>query len=275
MTKPSKLAKRFGPWALVTGASSGIGAEFARQLAAQGFNIALAARRGELLQRVAEDLKGKHGCATRCVVVDLSEQESVSRLDLELSDVDVGLVVSNAGTGQPGHFLEQDQAELLARFRLNALSHLNLAYTFGRRLARRGGGGLILGGAMGASHGIPFAATDAGSKASVQSLGESLHIELKRKNIRVMTLVVPPTNTAIIEKFGLDPADMPMKPMSARQCVSEALRDFKRNRSLSLPGALNRFMAGIIPTGFMRAMMGKMIEQTLAKGEKRRSLAAG
>jgi short-subunit dehydrogenase len=269
MTQHSTFAGKYGPWALVTGASSGIGAEFVRRLAEEGFNVALAARRGDLLEALAKDIAQKFGVATRCVVVDLSEETAVDALDAQLRDLDVGLVVSNAGTGQPGHFLGQDHREQLVRFRLNALSHFNIAYTFAERFARRGGGGLILGGAMGAAHGIPFAATDAGTKALVQSLGESLHVELKRKRIQVMTLVVPPTNTAIITKFGLDPADMPMKPMGVDQCVSEALRHFKQGRSLSLPGGLNRFLSGIIPTRIMRAMMGKMIEQTLAEREKR------
>ena len=108
----------------------------------------------------------------------------------------------------------------------------------------------------------------------VQSLGESLHIELKQKRIQVMTLVVPPTNTAIIEKFGLDPSEMPMKPMKpmgVEQCVSEAPLHFKQGRSLSLPGALNRFFMRVMPTKVIRILMGKMIEQTLAKGDKRRN----
>ena len=275
MKTPSTFTKQFGPWALVTGASSGIGAEFVRRLAAEGFNIALAARRGNLLQTLAAEVERRHGITTRCVVVNLSEEDAVDKLDQQLRDIDVGLVVSNAGTGQPGHFLEQDHRELLERFRLNALSHLNIAYAFGTRLAKRGGGGILFGGAMGAFHGIPFAATDAGSKALVQSLGKSLHLELKRKNIRVMTLVVPPTNTAIITKFGLDPADMPMKPMSVQQCVSEALGHFKQGRSLSLPGAFNRLFSVMMPMKLMRIMMGKMIEQTLAKNAKREPRTAG
>jgi uncharacterized protein len=205
MTHHSKFAEQYGPWAVVTGASSGIGAEFVRQLAAEGFNVVLAARRGELLRTLAEDVERRCAVRARCVVVDLSEESAVDTLLAEVKDLDVGLVVSNAGTGQPGHFLDQDHREQLKRFRLNALSHLNIAYAFGGRLARRGGGGLILGGAMGAAQGIPFSACDACSKALVQSLGESLHIELKRKRIQVMTSSSPPRTLPSSRNSGSTP----------------------------------------------------------------------
>jgi short-subunit dehydrogenase len=256
---------KFGPWAVVTGASSGIGSEFARLIAAQGLNVVLAARRETLLDALAAELTDRFKVETRTVAVDLSLEDASERLSRAVSDLDVGLVVSNAGTGAPGRFLEQDHGEQLERFRLNALAHLNIAYAFGQRFARRGGGGLILGGAMGAEHGIPFMAADAGSKALVQSLGESLHLELKERGIQVMTLVVPPTDTAILAKFGLDPSQMPMKPMSPKQCASEALRDFRKGRSKSLPGRVNRIMSAVIPAPIARVMMGKMIQRTLSR----------
>jgi uncharacterized protein len=261
----SGLSNRFGPWALVTGASSGIGAEFARQLASAGLNVVLAARREALLDQLGQDLQRQFGIVTRSIRIDLSEADASARLSAAVDDLDIGLVVSNAGTGHPGSFLNEDRDELLQRFRLNALSHLDIAYHFSRKLAVRGGGGLILGGAMGAAHGIPFMANDAGSKAFVQSLGESLHMELKRKGVHVTVLVVPPTDTAILTKFGLDPATMPMKPMSPRQCVAEAIEAIQRNQSLCLPGTTNRLMKALIPVGVARNLMGKMIEQTLAK----------
>jgi uncharacterized protein len=265
MMTNSKFLRQYGPWALVTGASSGIGAEFARQLARQGFHVALAARREDLLNEIGTELSRDFGVETRSIVVDLSEDTGVDRLGSAVADLDIGLVVSNAGTGNPGHFLHQDHEEQLRLFRLNALSHLNVARLFGQRLVRRGGGGLLLGGAMGAAKGIPFSANDAGAKAFVQSLGESLHVELRRQGVHVMTLVVPPTDTAIIKKFGLDPETMPMKPMSAVKCVSEALRGFRNKKSLMLPGRANRILSAIIPTFIMRALMGKMLEQTLAR----------
>lgn len=265
MKTSSDFLRLYGPWALVTGASSGIGAEFARQLAAEGFCIVLAARRGELLNALSADLSQRFGVETRVVTIDLSEEDAVERLGRSVDDLDIGLVVSNAGTGNPGHFLKQDHAEQLRLFRLNALSHLNIAHLFGRRLAQRGGGGLLLGGAMGAVQGIPFSANDAGAKALVQSLGESLHVELRRQGVHVMTHVVPPTDTAIIRKFGLDPSTMPMKPMSTTQCVSETLKAFRKRKSSFLPGRINRIVSMVVPTFIMRVMMGRMIEHTLAK----------
>jgi short-subunit dehydrogenase len=106
---------------------------------------------------------------------------------------------------------------------------------------------------MGAAHDMPVSANDAGAKALVQSLGESLHVELRRNRIQVMTLVVPPTNTAIIEKVG-------MKPMSTTRCVSAVLRAFRRLARCALPGMANRIMSTIIPTSAMHVMMGWMIE---------------
>ena len=269
MRKSSSFLGRYGPWALVTGASSGIGAEFARQLAAEGFHIVLVARREALLNELAAELSARCGIESRVVVVDLSEDAAVDHLGEAVRDLDIGLVISNAGTGNPGHFLNQDHPEQLRLFRLNALSHLNIAHLFGQRLAQRGGGGLLLGGAMGAAHGIPFSANDAGAKALVQSLGESLHVELRRQGVRVMTLVVPPTDTAIIRKFGLDPATMPLKPMSTTQCVSETLHAFRKGKSSFLPGRTNRILRAIVPSFVMRSMMGRMIEQTLAKQNER------
>jgi uncharacterized protein len=264
-TRNASFNKIYGPWTLVTGASSGIGAEFARQLASAGLNVALAARRKSLLDSLGEQLRREFHIDTRTVVVDLSRESAAVALAHAVTDLDIGLVVSNAGTGSPARFLDENHEEQLERFRLNALSHLSIAYLFGRRLAQRGQGGLILGGALGAIDGIPFMATDAAAKALVQSLGESLHIELGRRSIRVMTLVVPPTNTAIIAKFGLDPATMPMKPMSAQQCVSEALRAFRKGRSASIPGALNRTLNALVPASLKRSMMAQMIERTLAR----------
>jgi short-subunit dehydrogenase len=267
--------ERFGPWALVTGASSGIGREFARQLAASGINVVLVARRHALLEEAGQEFAKKYGVQYRAIAADLSREGFLHPIIQTTQELDIGLVVSNAGTATPGEFIKADREALVGMLRLNALAHLDIAHHFGRRLAERGRGGLVLCGAMGAAHGIPYVANDSGAKAYVQSLGESLHIELKAHNVNATVLVVGPTQTAIIDKFGLDPKDMPMKPMTTAQCVFEAFDALHRDQSSRLSGRMNRLMSALIPTSVSRRMMGKMMAKTLADKEAKLQVPAG
>jgi short-subunit dehydrogenase len=256
--------ERFGPWALITGASSGIGKEFARQIAASGINVVLVARREYLLEEAGAEFRKAYGVEYRSIAADLSENTFMDRLIPATDDLDIGLVVSNAGTANPGEFLKRDRDELVGLVRLNAQSQLDIAHHFGRRLAKRRRGGIVLGGAMGAVSGIPYAANESGTKSFVQSFGEALHVELKPMGVNVTVLVVGPTQTAIIDKFGLDPKAMPMKPMTVEQCVSEGLVALQKNRSTILPGRMNRVMDSLMPASLARAIMGKMMAKALS-----------
>ena len=256
--------KRFGPWALVTGASSGIGKEFARQIAASGINIVLVARREDLLKEVGVEFSKRYGVEHRVVVLDVSREDFIRQLASATDDLDIGLVVSNAGTGNPGEFLKLDRQLLEETLRLNTMSHLDIAHYFGGKLAERRRGGLILVGAMGAENGIPCMANDGGAKAYVHSLGEALHYEFKPLGVYVTVLAAGFTNTAVLEKFGLDPKTMPMKPMSVEQCVSEGLSGLLKNRSRIVPGRLNRIMNALVPASLARKMEADLLGKGLA-----------
>ena len=256
--------QQFGPWALVTGASSGIGREFARQTAAAGINVVLVARRETTLievgRSIAKDFKVQH----RVIVMDLSQEGFVSKLAEHTKDLDIGLVVSNAGTPNPGEFLKLDRQLLEETLRLNTMSHLDIAHHFGRKLAERRRGGLILVGAMGAENGIPRITNDAAAKSYVHSLGEALHYEFKPLGVYVTVLAAGFTDTAVLEKFGLDPNTMPLKPMSVEQCVSEALRGLRKNRSRIVPGRLNRILNALVPASLARKMEADLLGKGLA-----------
>jgi len=255
---------RFGPWALITGASSGIGREFARQIAASGINVVLVARREALLNEAGAEFSSTYGIEHRVVAADLSDEGFMGNLRPATEGLDIGLVVSNAGTPNPGEFLKLERNELARLLRLNTLAHLDIAHHFGQGLLQRRRGGIVFSGAMGAVQGIPYVANECGGKSYVQSFGESLHAEWAPFGIHVTVLVIGPTQTAIIEKFGFDPATMPMKPMSAAQCVYEGLDALKRNRATHLSGRMNRIMNALIPASVSRSMMGKMIAKALA-----------
>src|SRR6202035_5577083 len=256
--------KRFGPWALVTGASSGIGKEFAQQIAASGINIVLVARREDLLNEVGVQFSKRYGVEHRVVVLDVSREDFIGRLASATNDLDIGLVVSNAGTGNPGEFLKLDRKLLRETLRLNTMSHLDIAHYFGGKLAERRRGGLILVGAMGAENGIPCMANDGGAKAYVHSLGEALHYEFKPLGVYVTVLAAGVTNTAVLEKFALDPKTMPMKPMSVEQCVSEGLSGLVKNRSRIVPGWLNRILNALVPASLGRKMLADLLGTALA-----------
>ena len=255
---------QFGPWALVTGASSGIGKEFARQIAASGINVVLVARRDALLAELGRAISQEFGVQYRALAMDLSQEGFIAGLADATDDIDIGLVVSNAGTANPGDFLKLDRQLLQATLRLNTMAHLDITHHFGAKLAKRRRGGLILVGAMGAENGIPCIANDGGAKAYIHSLVEALHYEFKPLGVYVTVLATGFADTPVLEKFGLDPKTMPMKPMSVEQCVSEGLNGLLKNRSRIVPGRLNRIMNALVPASLARKMEADMLGKGLA-----------
>lgn len=254
----------FGPWAMITGASSGIGEEFARQLAASGLHLVLVARRLSALEALGSELARTFGIQYRAVGLDLTTDDALVKLTEVTQDLDIGLVISNAGAMTAGDFLLMDYQALQSDLRLNVQTHLDLTYHFGQRLAQRGHGGLLLVASTTGLQGVPFAAEYAAAKAYVLSLGEALHVEFQKVGVHVTALSPGATDTPMIAASGFDPATMPKKPMATRQCVAEGLAALSTNRATHIPGRLNRLMAAIMPRSLATRMYGSMMRRTLA-----------
>ena len=171
MKKAALDKGQFGPWALITGASSGIGKEFARQIAASKINVVLAARREDLLKEAGVEFSKRYGVEHRVVVLDVSREDFIGQLASATDDLDIGLVVSNAGTGNPGEFLKHDRQLHRTTLRISTVANLDITHHFGAKLAKRRRGGIVLEGAMGAEAGVPRMANDGAAKAYVHSLG--------------------------------------------------------------------------------------------------------
>ncbi len=257
--------QRFGPWAIVTGASSGIGKAFAQQLAANGLHLVLVARRLPLLEALGKQLEQKYGIHYRAVGLDLTKEDFMQPLEEATHDLDIGLVISNAGAGGPEDFLATEDPSLRQVVQLNAIAHLDLAHYYGRRLAQRGGGGILLVSTMGARQPVPYTANLAASKAYVLSLGEALHVEFQKAGVSVTVLLPGPTNTPMVGDFGFGQANLPIRVMSPEQCAAEGLAALQMNRPTHIAGRMNRLMAALIPRSVVSSMFGKMMHKAVVK----------
>jgi hypothetical protein len=262
---PTLDKHRFGPWAVVTGSSSGIGKALARHLASCGINVVLVARRAAQLDSVGAEITREFSVEYRVVVADLATPQFFDLVDAATSDLDVGLVVGNAGFASPGEFLTIDRDELLRAVRLKVDANLTLVHHFGQRLVARGRGGILLVSSIGGLAGVPYVANTAGVEAYVLSLGEALHVELARSGVHVTVLMPGPTLTESMAKMGVDPSDMPMKPMTAERCAAEGLHALARNRATHVAGRMNRVIAKLLPRSLATSMMGSMIGKRFAR----------
>jgi short-subunit dehydrogenase len=206
---------RYGPLALVTGASSGIGEAFAEALAARGFDLVLVARRKDRLDTLGTRLTEQHGIVVQCLGIDLAQGDSADRILKVTEAFDIGLVVSNAGFSMKGDHAANDPASLTAMLMVNCHIPLHLTRGFIPRLRQRGRGGIILTSSIEALIGCPYSAAYSATKALVKALGEGLWAELQPDGINVLTLCPGATKTEALARSGIDPSKLQhaMDPM--------------------------------------------------------------
>jgi len=196
MSLDPQFGERYGPWALVAGASDGIGEAFARRIAQAGINVVLLARRAALLQTLASELRQQFGVATREIVVDLTADGLLPAVREATDDLEVGLVVYNAGAAHgAGHFLDRTAEAALALVALNCRGPVVLAHHFGARMRERRRGGIVLLSSLAALSGSAHIAVYSATKSFDMVLAEGLWHELKPAGVDAMCLVVGATLT--------------------------------------------------------------------------------
>lgn len=246
MRSHAAFRARYGPWALVTGAAQGLGAEFARQLAARGLRLVLVdCEAAPLAERVGE-LKASHGVELEAVVVDLSGPDFLASLGPLLDDLEIGLLVSSAARSPIGRFLEQPLPELDAVLQLNCRAPLVLSHELGHRMLSRGRGGLILVSSLSGRRGTPLVAHYAATKAYNQILGEGLWAELREQGIDVLALAPGVTDTPGFERSQPERNSLPGRLVQdCPAVVAEALGALGRTPSL-VPGRANRLASLVL-----------------------------
>lgn len=235
--------KRYGPWAVVTGASSGIGRAIALDLAAAGINAVIAARGRVELERLVAEIEQGSDVTGLVVSVDLSTLEGVLALELATRDLDVGLFVAAAGFGTAGEFLAGKEADELSMLDVNCRAVLLLSQHFGRRMVERGRGGMILFGSLVGFQGAPRAAHYSATKAYVQSLAEALHVELAPRGVDVLAAAPGPVRTG----FGAR-ARMRMGAADSAEAVARATLAALGRKMTVTPGPVSKLLTMALMT---------------------------
>src|SRR5262245_63299472 len=171
---PSEFRARYGPWALITGGSEGVGASWANAIAARGLHLVLMARRLETLEEAAARLRQGHGVDVRTVSLDITDPDLLARLDEVTHDLEIGLVVHNVGSWERDHgwFLDDTLDQGVKVIEVNCVAPMKLAHTYGQGMRDRGRGGVVLVGSMSGMAGQALEATYSAAKAFSQHFAE-------------------------------------------------------------------------------------------------------
>ena len=246
-----RFRARYGPWAVVAGASEGIGAAFCQQLAALGLNLVLIARRAEPLEQLARSLEQAHGVSTVAFSADLADEHIDQRLAPVLADKAVGLLVYNACASTIGEFMETSQDSKLASLYVNCRGPLLLLPLLLEPMRTRGQGGLVLMSSLSGFVGTAMVSTYAATKAFNQVLAEGLWEELGPHGIDVISCAAGATSTPNFLAQTPESKRKQAFPMAPEQVAHHALSRLQRG-PLTIPGRLNAF------AGFMlRRLFGR------------------
>ncbi len=251
------------PVAMITGASAGIGAEFGRRLAANGYDLVLVARRRERLDALVTKLQAAHpGLRAVALAFDLAAPESVGAIVAELArqNIAVDLLVNNAGFGAHGVFARQDAGNAAAQIAVNVNALVALTHAFVPAMVERRRGGVINLASTASFQPVPNMAVYGATKAFVLSFTEALHEELRDSGVRVVALCPGATAT---EFFGIAGERAALGPKrDVRDVVRTGLRAFDRNRAVAVDGILNAALAESIrfaPRGLVARIGGMMM----------------
>lgn len=255
-------------FALVTGASSGIGAEFSRLLAAKGYSLFITARREDRLNQLKEEIQNQHAIQVHVIPLDLSQPGAAQILfnKVQVTKKQISVLINNAGFGMYGPFLQSDEQKMNQMIQLNAVALMELSYLFAKPMADHGHGHILQVSSIGAFQPCPYFAAYAATKAFVLSLGEALYHELKPKGIVVCSLYPGLTRSEFFDAMGSEPKGFSrFLEMTPRQVAQQGLKALFKKRSGVTTGFLNRINAFFIkftPRKWAAGIVGLFMRKT-------------
>ncbi len=260
----TRIKEKYGPWALVTGASSGIGKELAQRLAETGLHLVLTARRKALLQELSSALGQEYGIETRVIEADIAEQKGIDTIITQSNALDIGLVVLAAGFGTSGEFFKSAVENEQSMLRVNCEALMLMSHHFSGIFKVKQGGGLILLSSIVGFHGAPYMAHYAATKAYVQSLGEGLAHELKPYGVDVLNVAPGPVQSGFEKRAAVN-MELAMNTSEIGVPILKALG----RKSTVFPGKISKLMtysSRIFPR-WAKVKMTKVVMKRMTKNQ--------
>lgn len=263
----SRFAERYGPWAVITGASSGIGAEFARQLAGYGLNVVLVARRRDRLEELASAIEDMYRVEARVAPADLTARDVVQVLQPALADIEIGLLVNCAGFGTTGPFLDMDPSVQESMINLNCHAPVVITHDVAQGMRDRRRGGVIFVASVNGFCGAPGMANYNATKGYDLLFAEGLAAELAPDGVDVQALCPGGTYTEFQSVAGIDTARLgPLRDLlftNASTVVDTSLRKLGK-RVTVVPGFVNKFnvfMMRFMPRWLSTRLLGTALHR--------------
>ncbi len=236
-----------GKWALVTGASSGLGVDFARDLAGRGMNLVLVARREEKLRQVQEEIVRDYQVEVKVISFDLADTNAPRELSEKIQEMglEIEVLINNAGFGIYGPFLEADYQVEQDMLQLNMQTLTGLTKIYAREMKERGSGSILLVASNGAYQPTPGYAVYSATKSYVLSLGEAVNYELKDSPVSLTVISPGPTRTEFHDVTGQDRDNLYLKlvTMDSKKVTRIGIEALLKGKPSVVPGWLNAVLA--------------------------------
>ena len=254
--------QKYGSWALITGASSGIGEEFANHLAKKGLNLVLVARRKERLEKLARQLGSEYSIQVKTVKADLLQEGFLDEVRKTTDSLEIGLLVNNAGLWKMGEYLEISQEDEFRMIDLNIKAPSILTHHFAIKMSERKRGGIINVASLLAYVGVPYSAVYAATKAYELVKSETLWFELKQHGVDVLGLNPGFTESEMTNDFDL--SHMPMSLLKPEKVARTAIKALGK-KSQVIPGGMNKMLGFLFKRVMTRDMNTRMFGMLMGK----------
>lgn len=250
--------KYAGKTALITGASSGIGAEFARELGRRGADLILVARSENKLRQMADELRERHNIVVAVIAADLSEEHAANKVSAEVKrqNIQVDILINNAGIAFQGEFADLSVEQNHSQIMLNVAALVDLTHAFLPDMLVRRDGAIINIGSTTSFYPLAYQAVYGATKAFVLSFSEALWAENRQSGVRVLAVCPGATETAFFEAMG---SDVSSRKDTPEQVVKIGLSALESNRHFVIPCVQNNFESRILPRILPRSILARLV----------------